>query len=90
MAILSNDKSVFGDVVPAIYINRITLENGNLPLYNPMAKDRIVAHTDNKATTGVGGADFYEQYYEEGSHPVYNDKTLKIVVDYVVKDGIDG
>ena len=56
MAVLSDDKSVFGDSVPSIYIKKVTVENsGFVP--NPRLMDRIVAHTDNKAATGATGAD---------------------------------
>ena len=89
MAVLNDDKSVFGNIVPAIYINKITLENGR-SIYNPQAFDRIVAHVDNMAATGVVNSDTNEEYYEEGSHPLQSDKSLKVTVDYVVKDAIDG
>ncbi len=89
MAVLNDDKSVFGNIVPAIYINKITLENGR-SIYNPQAFDRIVAHVDNMAATGVVNSDTNEEYYEEGSHPLQSNKSLKVTVDYVVKDAIDG
>ena len=89
MTVLNDDKSVFGNIVPAIYINKITLENGR-SIYNPQAFDRIVAHVDNMAATGVVNSDNNEEYYEEGSHPLQSNKSLKVTIDYVVKDAIDG
>ena len=88
---LSDDKSVFGDIVPSIYINRITLENGG-QVFRPDKYDRVLAHTDRKAPTHIVEAiqNKMEEYYEEYNYPIPSDKNLKITVDYAVKDAING
>ncbi len=90
MAVLSDDKSVFGDSVPPIYIKKATVENtGFVP--NPQLMDRIVAHVDNKAATGAPGADSFERFYEQSNYsPTKTGNSLKITVDYLIKDGLDG
>ena len=90
MAVLSDDKSIFGDSVPSIYIKKATVENtGFVP--NPQLMDRIVAHADNKAATGSPGADFYEQFYEQTNYSkTITGNSIKITVDYLIKDGLDG
>ena len=90
MAVLSDDKSVFGDSVPSIYIKKVTVENsGFVP--NPRLMDRIVAHVDNKAATGELGADDSEKYYEQSNYSTTTTgNSLKITVDYLIKDGLDG
>jgi len=91
VAVLSNDKSIFGNIVPSIYINKVTLENGR-SVFRADKKDRILAHTNRKAPTSIseGIQTGIEEYYEEFSYPIPTDKSLKITVDYVIKDGIDG
>ncbi len=90
MAILSDDRSVFGDSVPSIYVKKVTVENSGF-VTNPHLADRIVAHVDNKAATGVVGADFFEQFYEQSSFaPTTTGKSINITVNYLVKDGLDG
>lgn len=89
MAVLSNDKQVFGSIVPAIYINKINLENG-ASVHNPRKFDRVAAHIDNKAAPGVVTSEINEKYYEDGSHPLQSSKVLTLTIDYVVKDAIDG
>jgi hypothetical protein len=50
MAVLSDDRSVFGDSVPSIYIKKVAVENtGFVP--NPQLMDRIVAHVANNCGT---------------------------------------
>ena len=87
MAVLSDDRSVFGDSVPSIYVKKATVENtGFVP--NPQLMDRIVAHVDNKAATGAGSADFFEQYYEQTNYSTTTTgNSIKITVDYLIKDG---
>ena len=90
MAVLSDDRSIFGDSVPSIYVKKATVENtGFVP--NPQLMDRIVAHVDNKAATGAGSADFFEQYYEQTNYSTTTTgNSIKITVDYLIKDGLDG
>jgi len=90
MAVLSDDRSVFGDSVPSIYIKKVAVENTGF-VSNPQLMDRIVAHVDNKAATGSPGAEFFEQFYEQSNYSVTTTgNSLKITVDYLIKDGLDG
>jgi hypothetical protein len=88
MTLLSNDISIFGTVVPNIYVKKVTIENSGF-VANPQMMDRVVAHVN---TTGGNAYAQLEETFSQQQNFVqtYQGKSIKLTVDLLLKENLGG
>ena len=88
MTLLSDDVSVFGTIVPTVYIKNVILENSAAA--SDINNDRINAHTNPSATSLQNSLDIGSDPTVGGSAFVETagNNDLKVTVDFLIKESL--
>ena len=87
MTLLSDDVSVFGNMLPTVYIKKVTLENGSV--FPSNVNDRIHPHIKNKTPFAYFEEGLFEQAgTAAGVESLADEDGLIINIDFLLKENL--